>query len=110
MDRESKHGVPATVDVALLGHFYERFADHAVEVGRRVVFGRPAHYPLNRSGDLLDNRCPATATRSRDHATTLLRARDMTELNLRGRTRSARRGGDHRTATVVAGVKEEEEG
>jgi phosphate transport system protein len=26
------------VDVALLGRFYERFADHAVEIGRRVVF------------------------------------------------------------------------
>ena len=35
---EWKHGVPAAVDVALLGRFYERFADHAVEVGRRVVF------------------------------------------------------------------------
>jgi phosphate transport system protein len=33
-----KRGVPAAVDVALLGRFYERFADHAVEVGRRVVF------------------------------------------------------------------------
>ena len=38
LDREWKHGVPAAVDVALLGRFYERFADHAVEVGRRVVF------------------------------------------------------------------------
>jgi phosphate transport system protein len=38
MDREWTHGVPAAVDVALLGRFYERFADHAVEVGRRVVF------------------------------------------------------------------------
>jgi phosphate transport system protein len=38
MDREWNHGVPAAVDVALLGRFYERFADHAVEVGRRVVF------------------------------------------------------------------------
>lgn len=27
MDREWKHGVPAAVDVALLGRFYERFAD-----------------------------------------------------------------------------------
>jgi phosphate transport system protein len=32
------HGIPTAVDVALLGRFYERFADHAVEVGRRVVF------------------------------------------------------------------------
>jgi len=38
MDREWTHGVPAAVDVALLGRFYERFADHAVEVGRRVIF------------------------------------------------------------------------
>jgi len=38
MDREWRHGVPAAVDVALLGRFYERFADHAVEVGRRVVY------------------------------------------------------------------------
>jgi phosphate transport system protein len=44
MDREWKHGIAAAVDITLLGRFYERFADHAVEVGRRVVFqvtGRP---------------------------------------------------------------------
>ncbi|MDZ4265866.1 MAG: PhoU domain-containing protein, partial [Mycobacterium sp.] len=38
MDRKWQHGVPAAVDIALLGRFYERFADHAVEIGRRVVF------------------------------------------------------------------------
>ena len=38
MDHEWKHGVVAAVDITLLGRFYERFADHAVEVGRRVVF------------------------------------------------------------------------
>ena len=38
IDRGWKHGVTAAVDVALLGRFYERFADHAVEVARRVVF------------------------------------------------------------------------
>jgi phosphate transport system protein len=38
MDREWKHGVAAAVDGTLLGRFYERFADHAVEIGRRVVF------------------------------------------------------------------------
>ncbi|HEY9265208.1 MAG TPA: phosphate signaling complex protein PhoU [Mycobacterium sp.] len=38
MDQQWRHGVPAAVDIALLGRFYERFADHAVEVGRRVVF------------------------------------------------------------------------
>jgi phosphate transport system protein len=29
MDREWKHGVPAAIDAALLGRFYERFVDHA---------------------------------------------------------------------------------
>jgi phosphate transport system protein len=38
MEREWKHGVAAAVDVTLLGRYYERFADHAVEIGRRVVF------------------------------------------------------------------------
>ena len=33
-----QHGITAAVNVALLGRFYERFADHAVEIGRRVVF------------------------------------------------------------------------
>lgn len=26
------------VDVTLLGRYYERFADHAVQIGRRVIF------------------------------------------------------------------------
>ena len=38
MDREWKHGVAAAVDVTLLGRYCERFADHAVEIGRRVIF------------------------------------------------------------------------
>ncbi len=38
MDREWRYGVAAAVDVTLLGRFYERFADHAVEVARRVIF------------------------------------------------------------------------
>ena len=38
MDREWKHGVAAAVDVTLLGRYYERFADHAVEIARRVIF------------------------------------------------------------------------
>jgi phosphate transport system protein len=38
MDREWKHDVAAAVDVTLLSRYYERFADHAVEIGRRVVF------------------------------------------------------------------------
>jgi len=38
MDPQWPHGVPTAVDVALLGRFYERFADHAVSLARRVVF------------------------------------------------------------------------
>jgi len=29
----------------LLGRFYERFADHAVEVGRRVIFQATGRFP-----------------------------------------------------------------
>lgn len=32
------HGIPAAVDISLLGRYYERFADHAVAIARRVVF------------------------------------------------------------------------
>ena len=49
MDREWTHGVPAAVDVALLGRFYERFADHAVEVGRRVVFQTTGTLPPSKA-------------------------------------------------------------
>ncbi|GAA2336087.1 phosphate signaling complex protein PhoU [Saccharopolyspora halophila] len=38
MSPEWSHGVAAAVDVTLLGRFYERFADHAVAVARRVEF------------------------------------------------------------------------
>ena len=38
LDQDWEHGVAAAVDVTLLGRYYERFADHAVEIARRVVF------------------------------------------------------------------------
>jgi len=38
IDREWQHSVSVGVETALLGRFYERFADHAVEIGRRVIF------------------------------------------------------------------------
>jgi phosphate transport system protein len=38
MDRDWPYGVASAVDVTLLGRFYERFADHAVSVARRMVF------------------------------------------------------------------------
>ncbi len=38
MSGDWSHGVEAAVDVALLGRYYERIADHAVSVANRVVF------------------------------------------------------------------------
>ncbi len=38
------HGVAVAVDLALLGRFYERFADHAVEIARRVIFQATGDY------------------------------------------------------------------
>jgi phosphate transport system protein len=32
------HGIEAAIDMTLLGRYYERYADHAVAVARRVVF------------------------------------------------------------------------
>jgi phosphate transport system protein len=32
------YGVEAAVDGALLGRFYERYADHAVNAGRQVIY------------------------------------------------------------------------
>ena len=32
------HGVEAAVDVALLGRYFERIADHAVGMGRRIIY------------------------------------------------------------------------
>jgi phosphate transport system protein len=45
MHREWTHGVTAAVDVTLLSRFYERFADHAVEVARRVIFQATGEQP-----------------------------------------------------------------
>ncbi len=38
LDDAWDHGVEAAVDVTLCGRYYERFADHAVSVARRVVY------------------------------------------------------------------------
>jgi phosphate transport system protein len=42
---EWKHGVEAAVDIALLGRYYERIADHAVSIARRVVFLVTGEHP-----------------------------------------------------------------
>jgi phosphate transport system protein len=38
LDDSWSHGIEAAIDVTLCGRYYERFADHAVSVARRVVF------------------------------------------------------------------------
>ncbi|MDT9594157.1 phosphate signaling complex protein PhoU [Nocardioides zeae] len=40
------HGVEAAVDLALLGRYYERIADHAVSVANRVVFVVTGEHPV----------------------------------------------------------------
>lgn len=38
MSPDWRYGVASAVDLVLLGRFYERYADHAVEIARRVIF------------------------------------------------------------------------
>jgi phosphate transport system protein len=38
MDASWPHGVEVAVDLALLGRYYERIADHAVSMAQRVIF------------------------------------------------------------------------
>jgi phosphate transport system protein len=33
-----KHGIETAIDLTLLGRYYERYADHAVSISRRVYF------------------------------------------------------------------------
>ncbi len=46
-DGEWHHGVEAAVDVALLGRYYERIADHSVSLARRVVYLVTGDYPVD---------------------------------------------------------------
>ncbi len=45
--REWAHGVEPAVDIALLGRYYERIADHAVSVADRVVFVVTGEHPAH---------------------------------------------------------------
>jgi len=38
LDDEWRHGVEPAIDIALVGRYYERIADHAVTLARRVVY------------------------------------------------------------------------
>ena len=42
---EWRHGIESAVDIALLGRYYERIADHAVSVAHRVVFVVTGQHP-----------------------------------------------------------------
>ena len=44
------HGVGPAVDITLLGRFYERYADHAVTVARRVVYVVTGRMPGSLAG------------------------------------------------------------
>lgn len=50
--REWSYGVAAAVDVTLLGRYYERFCDHAVEVAQRVIFLTTGQFADTMNGDL----------------------------------------------------------
>ena len=55
MDKDWEYGVAAAVDTTLLGRFYERFADHAVSVAKRVIFivtGKMPGYNTDADADL----------------------------------------------------------
>ncbi|MGC4939250.1 phosphate signaling complex protein PhoU [Kribbella sp. DT2] len=48
MDDSWPHGVEVAVDIALLGRYYERIADHAVSMARRVIFLVTGELPAPR--------------------------------------------------------------
>jgi phosphate transport system protein len=49
LGKDWSYGIEAAVDVALLGRYYERIADHAATMARRVIYlvtGRPAGHAV----------------------------------------------------------------
>jgi phosphate transport system protein len=45
LDPSWKHGVETAIDMTLLGRYYERCADHAVSISRRLYFLVTGSYP-----------------------------------------------------------------
>jgi phosphate transport system protein len=45
LDDKWKHGIETAIDVTLCGRYYERFADHAVSVAKRMVFLVTGEHP-----------------------------------------------------------------
>jgi phosphate transport system protein len=49
LDRGSPHDTETAIDITLLSRYYERFADHAVSVARRVVYLATGEWPAPQS-------------------------------------------------------------
>ncbi len=47
LDDNWPHGIETAIDMTLLGRYYERFADHAVSISRRVYFLVTGEYSTN---------------------------------------------------------------
>ena len=47
LSKDWSHGVESAIDMTLLGRYYERFADHAVSIARRVYFSVTGEYSTN---------------------------------------------------------------
>ena len=47
LDDKWPHGIETAIDMTLLGRYYERFADHAVSISRRVYFLVTGEYSSN---------------------------------------------------------------
>jgi len=46
LDEDWAHGVEPAIDLALLGRYYERIADHAVSMARRVIYLVTGEHPV----------------------------------------------------------------
>lgn len=49
LDDKWEHGIETAIDITLLGRYYERCADHAVSVSRRVYFLVTGEYASKQS-------------------------------------------------------------
>jgi phosphate transport system protein len=47
LSKDWSHGVETAIDMTLLGRYYERFADHAVSIARRVYFNVTGEFSTN---------------------------------------------------------------
>jgi phosphate transport system protein len=61
MDASWPHGVEVAVDIALLGRYYERIADHAVSMARRVVYLVTGELPVAVGGTAAGSGAGASA-------------------------------------------------